>query len=210
MDVLIRARREWSLPVVTNWVLPRDHGVSSFRQMTPMADPAPSPIHIRQATLADVSRLVSMFEQYRAFYGATLDAVAARRFLTERLTRAESTVFVATAGEQTPQPVGFVQLYASFSSLAMRRIAIVNDLYVAHDWRRAGIARRLMAAAIDHAVADGAAAIELATRHTNGPALALYRQLGFRTDTEFARLYLPVPEARVCTPSGRGHSSGPT
>jgi GNAT superfamily N-acetyltransferase len=43
--------------------------------------------------------------------------------------------------------VGFAQLYPSFSSVLMKRIWILNDLFVEKDFRREGVAKLLMDAA---------------------------------------------------------------
>jgi ribosomal protein S18 acetylase RimI-like enzyme len=160
--------------------------------MSPLSSPRLSEVRIRRARRSDVPRLEQLFEQYRAFYGAAPDAAGAARFLRERLTRSESVVFVATAGERSPELVGFVQLYPSYSSLAMRNTEILNDLFVVPGRRRMGIARRLIATAIEYARHRGATSIELATQYTNASARSLYREFGFEDDTEFARLRLSL------------------
>jgi ribosomal protein S18 acetylase RimI-like enzyme len=156
--------------------------------MPSLSSPIESEVRIRRAARSDVPKLAPVFEQYRAFYGAAPSAEDAARFIDERLARGESALFVAMQGEHPPEVVGFVQLYPSFSSLAMRSTAILNDLFVVPNRRRMGIARRLMATALEHARSCGASSVELATHHTNASAQALYREFGFREDTEFARL----------------------
>ena len=52
--------------------------------------------------------------------------------------------------------VGFAQLYPSFSSVSLRPIRILNDLFVDPDHRRSGAGRALLDAARDHARQTGA------------------------------------------------------
>ena len=82
-------------------------------------------------------------------------------------------------------PVGFTQLYPFFSSVRLRRVWILNDLFVAPASRRSGVARALMDAARDFARGDGAASLELATERTNTSAQALYDDLGYERDDAY-------------------------
>jgi GNAT superfamily N-acetyltransferase len=152
----------------------------------------PSPVCVHRAMAADVPRLAPLFEAYRAFYGRSPDLAGARRFLEARQAAGESTVLIATVDAQESAPVGFAQLYPTFSSLSMTSIEVLNDLFVVPGWRRAGVARALLASAIEHARTRGATAMELSTSRSNAPALALYHTLGFRVDDKFARMELPL------------------
>jgi ribosomal protein S18 acetylase RimI-like enzyme len=144
------------------------------------------PVSIRRAALADLDPLVPLFDAYRQFYGQAPDPEGARRFLSERLQNEESVVLLALLrGEGTESAVGFVQLYPIFTSVGMRRVWILNDLFVAPGWRRSGIARQLMQAAAEFARATGASQLRLATARHNGPARALYEALGYRRDETF-------------------------
>lgn len=160
--------------------------------MPTMTSPGAPELCIRRATRADVPQLADLFEQYRAFYRARPDRAAAVRFLEERLDGEDSTVFIAIMGASGPEMVGFVQLYPSFSSLALWGTEILNDLFIVPGRRREGIARMLLATAIEYARQRGAASVELSTQHTNRSARALYRELGFEDDLEFARLRLAL------------------
>ncbi len=64
--------------------------------------------------------LVSLFEDYRGGYGCPPDPGRARQFLSERMTRADSFLFLA---RDATQVVGFAQLYPSLSSLSLGKIA---------------------------------------------------------------------------------------
>lgn len=131
-------------------------------------------VNVRRATLADLDALADLFDAYRQFYAQPADMPGARAFLEARLANAESVIFIAG------DAAGFTQLYPLFTSVGMRRLWLLNDLYVAGDQRRGGVASALMNAAHAHAAGTGAAGVLLETGKTNAPAQALYRKLGYR------------------------------
>jgi ribosomal protein S18 acetylase RimI-like enzyme len=144
---------------------------------------------IRRAGPADAGAVAPLFDAYRRFYGRPPDLELARRFVAERLERGESVIFLA---ERDGRAVGFVQLYPVFSSTAARpgRLWLLNDLYVAPEARRGGLARDLMAAARHLAEETGACGLELVTGRTNAAAQRLYRSLGWHQDDAFVRFEL--------------------
>jgi ribosomal protein S18 acetylase RimI-like enzyme len=146
-----------------------------------------SGIVIRRAGPADLDVLAPLFDAYRQFYGLPADAARARAYLAERLSREESVVLLALAGDS---PGGFTQLYPSFSSLACRPMWILSDLFVVPSQRRRGLGRRLMETAHQFARDRHAVAVELDTAHTNTPAQALYEALGYRRDETFRHYVL--------------------
>ena len=141
-----------------------------------------SAITIRQSVLSDIDALVSLFDNYRQFYGRASDVGAAREFLTARFNHGESVVFIA---HEDNIPVGFVQLYPGFSSVSLARIFVLNDLFVREQWRRSGIASQLMAAAVEFAKASGAVRLSLSTAITNETAQAVYQSSGWKRDEQF-------------------------
>ncbi|HEV2457792.1 MAG TPA: hypothetical protein VGS80_05455, partial [Ktedonobacterales bacterium] len=84
-------------------------------------------LEIVRATAAHADVVAPLFDAYRQFYGLPSDVAAARAFLSERLAREESVVFLALLrdGGAAARPVGFTQLYPSFSSLALRPVWIL-------------------------------------------------------------------------------------
>ena len=144
---------------------------------------------VRPATPADLDAVAPLFDAYRRFYGRPADLAASRAFLAERLTNGESVVLVAEAGSVA---VGFAQLYPLFSSVAARRVWLLNDLFVAPEARWGGVGRALLEAARRHAVATGALRLELATEHANAEARRLYESAGYVPDAAFVRYSLEV------------------
>ncbi len=141
-----------------------------------------STITIRQAVLSDIDALAFLFDNYRQFYGRSSDVGAAREFLTTRFNHGESVVFIA---HEDNTPVGFVQLYPSFSSVSLARTFVLNDLFVREQWRRSGIASQLMAAAVEFAKSSDAVRLSLSTAITNGTAQAVYQSSGWKRDEQF-------------------------
>ena len=137
---------------------------------------------VRQAVRADVAVLAPLFDSYRQFYGRAADLAAAQAFLRARFDRGESVVFLAHAAGE---PVGFTQLYPSFSSVSLARTFVLNDLFVLPGQRRNGIATQLLRAATDHARSLGAVRVTLNTDIENTSAQALYEARGWKRDREY-------------------------
>jgi len=142
-------------------------------------------------TAGQVDLVAPLFDAYRQFYGRPPDPGGARRFLAERLGWGESVVYAVVEGGRA---LGFTQLYPSFSSVSMRPIWILNDLFVAEGARWRGVGGRLLRAARDHATKTGAARLVLATAVTNAAAQALYERDGWRRDTAFLHYEYELPK----------------
>jgi GNAT superfamily N-acetyltransferase len=147
---------------------------------------------IKRATVTDLDDAAPLFDAYRQFYGQRSDVPAARAFLDERLRRDESVIFLALAGDDGGDALGFTQLYPSFSSVSLKRIWVLNDLFVGPDVRRGGVGRRLLERAREWAIETEAKGLVLATAVTNSTAQALYESCGWRRDDEFQHYHLFV------------------
>ena len=137
----------------------------------------------RRANINDLSTLSELFDLYRQFYRQPENVKASRAFVAQRLENQDS-VFIITL-DSSGQGAGFTQLYPSFSSVAMRKVWILNDLYVHESFRKKGVATSLIEFARDHAIETDAMGIKLATAKNNFNAQALYEKLGFKKITEF-------------------------
>ncbi len=126
--------------------------------------------------------VVLLFDRYRVFYKQSSDLEAARNFLQERFQTNDSTIFIA---HENGCGVGFTQLYPSLSSVSMKRIWILNDLFVEESHRKQGVAKLLMSAAENYARETGAVRITLATQIANVAAQTLYESLGYSKGQEF-------------------------
>ncbi len=136
-------------------------------------------VEIIQATEAHLPDLVPLFDQYRIFYKQTSDENSARNFLIDRFKKEECIVFLALANQE---PVGFTLLYTSFSSVSLKPIYILNDLYVKNDFRLNGIGEQLLQRAQVLCSEMGYKGLALETA-TENPARRLYEKLGWKKDT---------------------------
>jgi GNAT superfamily N-acetyltransferase len=144
-------------------------------------DPATSPA-VRQATVSDIGLLVALFDGYRQFYRQASEPNRIRRFLSDRFEHNQSVIFLAVTDGAA---IGFTQLYPSFSTMALARIYVLNDLFVSPAARRAGAGTALLRAAADYARRAGALRLVLSTELTNSTAQSLYEKLGWKRNTDF-------------------------
>lgn len=140
-------------------------------------------ITVRPAQLADVPAVAPLFDAYRQFYEKPADLELATRFITDRIANGDSAIFLAEDGEG--EPLGFVQLYPSFSSVSAARIYVLNDLFVAPAARRSNVARSLMHAAAEFARRNDAVRLSLSTGKTNEKGQALYESEGWVRDEKY-------------------------
>ena len=148
-----------------------------------------SNLKIVQATPGDVEQVAPLFDGYRQFYKQPSDVDACRRYLLLRLTRGESVVFVALLDRRA---VGFTQLYPTFSSLSIKPLWVLNDLFVAPGERTHGVGSALLERARQHALSTGAKGLTLATAIDNHTAQRVYEKLGWQRDTAFYHYSLAV------------------
>lgn len=149
-----------------------------------------SNITVRQAVLSDLEALVPLFDGYRQFYGRPSDMAAAREFLRARFNHGESVLFIA---HECNTPIGFTQLYPSFSSVSLARVFVLNDLFVHEQARRKGVGSKLMSAATDYAKTLGAVRVSLSTATGNETAQTLYHSTGWKRDEQFFVYHLSIP-----------------
>jgi GNAT superfamily N-acetyltransferase len=144
---------------------------------------------VRQATVLEIDLLVPLFDGYRQFYRQPSEPDRIRRFLLDRFEHNQSVILVAG---QDGTAVGFTQLYPSFSSAALKRIYILNDLFVDPAARLSGVGTALLEAAADFARRVGAIRLVLSTELTNMAAQSLYEKLGWKRNTEFCTYQLAL------------------
>jgi GNAT superfamily N-acetyltransferase len=142
---------------------------------------------VRQATVSDLDALVPLFDAYRRFYRLPGEPERIRRFLLDRFQHNQSVIFVAV---RDAAAVGFTQLYPSFSSGALARIYILNDLFVDPAARRAGVGAALLQGAADYARSVGAVRLVLSTELTNLAAQSLYEKMGWKRNHEYCTYQL--------------------
>jgi ribosomal protein S18 acetylase RimI-like enzyme len=125
-----------------------------------------------------------VFDQYRLFYNQSSDLEGARQFLFNLFERRDSVMYIAKDAE-ADQIAGYAHLYPLYSSVTMERVWLLNDLFVAEDYRSSGTGKLLLNAVADYARLTGAKGVELSTAIDNLRAQGLYEQFGFERDEQF-------------------------
>jgi len=146
-------------------------------------------MQIFQATASQIDDLAFLLNQYRIFYRQDSDFDAGKKFIQERFKQQDSIIFLATVADK---PVGYTQLFPSWSTVSMKRVWILNDLFVLPEARKQGIAKALMNAAKDYAISTQAVRIILATEATNTTAQNLYESMGYSKFDEFYHYILAI------------------
>ena len=133
-------------------------------------------LDIKKVRRADVSMVAILFDAYRVFYKQSSDLQAAFDFLEQRIDKNESTIFMAVLQGEA---VGLVQLYPIFSSVSIKPAWLLNDLYVAENARRQGVAEALLQQAKQFALETNAAYVMLQTSEDNYKAQSVYEKNGW-------------------------------
>ncbi|EDP99756.1 GNAT family N-acetyltransferase [Shewanella benthica] len=98
-------------------------------------------MHIRIAINEDLQSLTPLFDEYRKSLGQDSRLADCKEFIESRLLENDSVIFIAFLMDN---PVGFIQLYPSFSSLLLKPLWYFDDLFVAEPYRKRGIGTELV------------------------------------------------------------------
>lgn len=149
-------------------------------------------MNIVRANTNDLETVAELFDLYRQFYEQPPDLDAARNFIDMRMSRNESVIFLALSDEGNG--MGFVQLYPSFTSVGMRRLWILNDLFIHPEHRRKGVGESLLEKCREFSIETDASGLILETRNSNRQARALYEKFGFDFDIYHAYYFYSTAE----------------
>ena len=141
---------------------------------------------VRKAKLTDIDPLVVLFEEYRIFYKKNPDPIKTKNFLSERMKNNESVIFICNSGNEM---LAFSQLYPIFSSTRLKRLWLLNDLYVAKDARGKGLSKLLIERRKELCHETDACGLILETGKTNDVGNNLYPSVGFTLDTLYNHYY---------------------
>lgn len=134
---------------------------------------------IRKATLQDLDQLTNLFDQYVVFYKNPSNIEKHKAYLKERIENNEATIFLAFDENNPEKAIGFTLIYVSFSSLALNKILILNDIYVDPNVRKNGVGQKLIIQAVALAKELGSNLIRLRTAKSNTVAQGFYTKMGF-------------------------------
>jgi GNAT superfamily N-acetyltransferase len=139
-------------------------------------------MQVERATLSDVDSLSVLFDDYRVFYEKNSDINGARAFLTDRISKTESVIFISRVAHHGIS--GFVQLYPIFSSTRMQRLWLLNDLFVIPMYRGTGTSVSLIETAKAFSRETSSCGLILETAKSNRVANKLYQRMGFIMDSQ--------------------------
>lgn len=137
-------------------------------------------VEIKQATLDHLTGLASVFDAYRVWYRKNSDQETALKFLEERIKKQESVIYIAVENDEI---IGFTQLYPLFSSTRMKRLWLLNDLFLKPAHRGKGISKQLINAAKDLCRSTDGCGIMLETENNNDIGNKLYPSVGFELNS---------------------------
>jgi GNAT superfamily N-acetyltransferase len=137
---------------------------------------------IIKATLSELEDLAKLFDGYRVFYKKQTDLKSAKAFLLERIIKNDAEIFACINADGTM--VGFVQLYPLFSSVSMKKLWLLNDLFVDERFRGRGYSIALINKAKELSVETNACGLILETAKDNKIGNVLYPKAGFTHDRE--------------------------
>ena len=146
-------------------------------------------MRIIPATSDHLDQLTPMFIHYRELYGAMPQLDASRDFLAERLNKQEAIILLAFEEDTL---LGFCLVYPSFSSVSLRPMWILNDLYVAEPVRRKQVAKQLLKAIAKQARDNNAVRLRVSISASNEIAQRLYEAAEFSEDQNFRNYILPL------------------
>ncbi len=135
---------------------------------------------IIKADSSHIPLIAPLLDQCRIFYKQTSNINAAKEFLESRFSKGESILFLAFENDQ---PIGFTQLYTTFSSVSLQPVFILNDLYVDANHRGKKVGEELLTIAKKFCQEKGYKGLALETA-INNPAQKLYERLGWEKDTD--------------------------
>lgn len=131
---------------------------------------------IERVKMDSLEQVVPLFDAYRQFYHQAANLEGARIFLKERLLSNEA--FIISASEED-RWYGFALIYPLFSSVRMRPIYLLNDLFVVPEARNKSVGKALLRYCQQMARDNNQAGIQLETDKTNQVGNYLYPSTGF-------------------------------
>lgn len=136
---------------------------------------------IQLANISHIEEIAPLFDAYRVFYHKPSDIEGAKQFISDRIKNDESVIFIAYLNDKA---VGFTQLYPIFSSTRMKRMWLLNDLYVNTEVRKTGLGKLLLEAAQNHCKNTNGCSVILETEKSNIIGNHLYPKMGFELDND--------------------------
>jgi GNAT superfamily N-acetyltransferase len=135
-------------------------------------------VEIRSVTEQDLADLLSLMRGYCDFYRSTPtdDALLTMSRALLGDPQREGVQFIAR--DEDGEAMGFATLFWTWETNCGGRIGVMNDLFVAPEWRGEGAADALIAACRERCKRRGALRLEWVTATDNLRAQAVYDRVG--------------------------------
>jgi ribosomal protein S18 acetylase RimI-like enzyme len=146
-------------------------------------------LKVFRANKVDQVSVANLFAQYRVFYKMKSDIKSVTKFINERLSNNDSIIYLA---QLSGDSCGFIQIYPAFSSIAMKPIWILNDLFVDQNYRNKGCAKALMEQVRVDAKTNNIFSIKLSTAIDNFQAKKLYESIEYKKIDQFDNYSLKI------------------
>lgn len=136
-------------------------------------------IRIVRGTEAHVPVILQLIRALADYEKLLSEVVATEADLHRSLfgPRPAAEVILAYAGDE---PVGFALYFQSFSTFLGRPGIYLEDLFVLPEWRRRGIAKRLLAVLASEVIERDGGRLEWSVLNWNESAIAFYKSIGAR------------------------------
>ncbi|MEH6307997.1 GNAT family N-acetyltransferase [Olivibacter sp. CPCC 100613] len=132
---------------------------------------------IRQANLQDLEPLATVFAEYRTTAGQDYNLAGGKEFLKDRLTKQDCIIFIAIIDDSI---TGFTLLFPFFTPAGIKEIWLLNDIYIADEYRHQGVAQSLLSEAVFFSKKTNKSKVYLATKLDNINSQTLFEKFGFR------------------------------
>ena len=137
----------------------------------------------RIAVDSDTEALVAFMRQLYEHDHTYFDEISCRKTLPLILANEHfGKVWIIEANNQA---IGYIVLTFGFSIEYHGRNAILDEIFVSEDYRKHGIGKQAINLAIEACKSLGIDAIHLVVEHENLNAHAVYRKLGFKTNSRY-------------------------
>jgi ribosomal protein S18 acetylase RimI-like enzyme len=140
-------------------------------------------VTFRIAVDSDIEALVAFMRQLYEHDHTYFDEVSCRKTLP--LILANEHFGKVWMIESDNRAIGYVVVTFGFSIEYHGRNAILDEIFVSEGYRGQGIGKQAINLAVEACRSLGIDAIHLVVEHENLNAQAVYRNLGFKTDTRY-------------------------
>lgn len=122
-------------------------------------------IKLVEANIEQLDIITELFNQYMIFYQKPANKSKYKDYLKKRIENNETTMYLALNSENVS--LGFVLNYYSFSSVSLERTITLNDLFVKSEYRKKGVAEKLINKTFELVKKVGAIRVDLGTAKDN-------------------------------------------